>query len=517
MGYLARQNPELSGNQAPNGGLVTRNTSVLEYRNLESGQAPLARLRATLQNHLEDLVQGGRPLHCKKLVMCSRPVMNVVLSASLVALFLAFPGWAQSLNDLIPRHVAMNQVTYQGRSAVQLIAAPDVVNGSSYAVLKNTSFRDGSIEVDLAGKPATGAGPGARGFIGMAFRLQDETYEYIYLRPTNGRADDQVRRNHSTQYSSHPEFDFARLRQESPEKYESYVDLEPGAWTKYRIEVDGRKARLYVHGAEQPSLIVNDLKIEPREGGVALWVGPGTEGYFAGLKITPKPSSVLSSADMTGAKTIYFDMAHGETPWPPQMIEIGKRVGYKLEPGRGPITAAALAGSQLIYLRAPSKAFKDSEKQAIISFINAGRSLLLVLDEEERQKLAVVGVNDVIEPFGLKLSGDTPRVVNPGAIAKAGEINKADREIPYDGGRQVFGGTPFAFQLDRAGNPAQPSAAYVKLDNGARIVVMGEGMASLFLGVPDAVRLKVEPENPKWWGKDSPIFMQEVLTWLLAR
>ena len=206
-----------------------------------------------------------------------------------------FPVRAQKPDQLIPRNVALNQVTYQGRSAVQLIAAPDAANGSSYAIVKGASFRDGVIEVDVAGKPADGAGPGARGFIGIAFRLQDNKYEYIYLRPTNGRADDQVRRNHSTQYSSHPEFDFARLRQESPEKYESYVDLQTGVWTKYKIEIDGRSARLYVHGAQQPSLIVNDLKMEPREGGIALWVGPGTEGYFEGLKIASKRAGVRSA------------------------------------------------------------------------------------------------------------------------------------------------------------------------------------------------------------------------------
>src|SRR5437870_9235683 len=206
---------------------------------------------------------------------------------------------------------------------------------------------------------------------------------------------------------------------------------------------------------------------------------------------------------MDGSKRTYFDMAHGEARWPPPMVEVGKRVGYELEPGKEPIAAEALAGSRLIYLRAPNKAFQDSEKQAIISFVKAGGSLLLVLDEEERQKLAVVGVNDVIGTFGLKLSGDTPRIVNTGAVAKAGDINKADREIPYDGGRQVFGGTPFAYQLDREGNPAQPSAAYAKLDNGARIVVMGEGMASLFLGVPEGARLTIQASNPKWWGKDS--------------
>jgi hypothetical protein len=439
------------------------------------------------------------------------------ITAVLAALPFASPVRAQNLDQLVPRNVALNQMTYQGRLAVQLIAAPDAANGSSYAIVKDASFRDGTIEIDLAGKPAAGAGAGARGFIGLAFRLQDNKYEYIYLRPTNGRADDQVRRNHSTQYSSHPEFDFARLRRESPEKYESYVDLQPGVWTKYRIEIDGRRARLYVNGGEQPSLIVNDLKMEPRQGGVALWVGPGTEGYFAGLKITPKSSDKLSSLHVTGSKKIYFDMAHGEASWPPQMAELGKRVGYELEPGSAPITPEALAGNQLIYLRALNKALQDSEKQAIISFVKAGGSLLLVLDEEKRQNLAVVGVNDVIEPFGLKLSGDTPRIMNTGAIAKAGQINKADRQIPYDGGRQVFGGTPFAYQLDREGNPAQPSAAYAKFDNGARVVVMGEGMASLFLGVPEGVRLTVQPANPKWWGKDSAIFMEEVLSWLLAR
>lgn len=206
-----------------------------------------------------------------------------------LSLLLAAPLAAQSVDRLEGKNVSIAQTNYQGRSAIQLIASPDAPNAASYAVVKDALFRDGAIEVDLAGQPAAGAGSGARGFIGIAFRLQtDGRYEYIYLRPTNGRADDQVRRNHSTQYSSHPDFDFARSRQEAPEKYESYVDLQPGVWTKYRIEVEGRKARLYVHGAEQPCLIVNDLKLEPQQGRVALWVGPGTEGYFSNLKITAK-------------------------------------------------------------------------------------------------------------------------------------------------------------------------------------------------------------------------------------
>src|SRR5215472_875996 len=219
-----------------------------------------------------------------------RPLTSALTltGASLLA-FLVVQVTAQSVDRLAGKNVSITKTNYQGRSAIQVLATPGAANASSYAVVKDASFRDGTIEVDLAGQPAAGAGEGARGFIGIAFRLQsDGSYEYIYLRPTNGRADDQVRRNHSTQYSSYPGSDWARLRKEAPGQYESYVDLEPGVWTTYKIEVEGHKARLYVNGAEQPCLIVNDLKLTPQQGGVALWIEPSSEGYFANLKISAK-------------------------------------------------------------------------------------------------------------------------------------------------------------------------------------------------------------------------------------
>jgi len=215
--------------------------------------------------------------------------MTRFLFVALLCSFAASPVAAQTADRLEPRGVVLADAEFKGRKAVQVTANRDAANAASLAVIKGETFLNGTIEVDLAGQPAAGAAEGARGFIGIAFRLQgDGSYEYIYLRPTNGRADDQVRRNHSTQYSAHPVFDFARARKEAPEKYESYVDLQPGVWTRYKIEVDGTRARLYVHGAEQPCLIVNDLKLAPKEGAVALWVGPGTEGYFTNLKITRK-------------------------------------------------------------------------------------------------------------------------------------------------------------------------------------------------------------------------------------
>lgn len=114
-----------------------------------------------------------------------------------------------------------------------------------------------------------GAAEGARGFVGIAFRVQEDekTYDAFYLRPTNGRAEDQVRRNHSAQYISHPDWPWQRLRKETPERYEAYLDLGLGVWTRIRIEVRGSQAKLYVHGQKQPTLIVNDLKTGTRGGG----------------------------------------------------------------------------------------------------------------------------------------------------------------------------------------------------------------------------------------------------------
>ena len=133
----------------------------------------------------------------------------------------------------------------------------------------------------------SGASQAARGFVGVAFRVapQIETFECFYIRPTNGRAEDQVRRNHSSQYISYPGYPWELLREKHPEKYESYVDLVPAKLTSLKIEVRGDKARLYVHGNEQPTLIINDLKQAPRSGAIALWIGPGTIGHFADLRI----------------------------------------------------------------------------------------------------------------------------------------------------------------------------------------------------------------------------------------
>ena len=199
--------------------------------------------------------------------------------------------------------VQAKSVSFEGKRGLRLTLSDDAkqklaqqkdgkpTSPEQLAIVDGTDFSSGVIEAEIAGAPAPDAPPGARGFVGIAFRVKPDqrTYDAFYLRPTNGRADDQLRRNHSAQYISHPDWPWYRLRDETPGKYESYVDLEPGKWTKIRIEVQGDHARLFVHGQPQPTLIVNDLKSgADGRGTIALWIDSGTIAHFRALRVTAR-------------------------------------------------------------------------------------------------------------------------------------------------------------------------------------------------------------------------------------
>lgn len=191
------------------------------------------------------------------------------------------------------KNVTATRVQYRGRDAIRLVPRGDDASAHTIAIVGDLEFRDGTIEADVAGMPAAGADTSARGFVGIAFRVDpsSDRYAAFYLRPTNGRASDQLRRNHAAQYISEPEYPWHRLRREQPGVYESYVDLEVGAWTPIRIEVQGGVARLFVNNSAQPVLIVNDMKSPPASGRIALWIGVGTEAHFSRLRVTPAKSA----------------------------------------------------------------------------------------------------------------------------------------------------------------------------------------------------------------------------------
>lgn len=178
----------------------------------------------------------------------------------------------------------------EGRTVVRVTKDPMViaVDEPTFAKIAGRGFLNGTIQAQVKSKLLMDAPDYARGFIGIAFRINPDNSEFecIYIRPTNGRAEDQNRRNASTQYFSYPEFKYDRLRKEAPGRYESYTDMGLDEWIDMRIEVHADQAKLFLHGNARPSLVVNDLKHGGgTAGGIGLWVDIGTDGLFADVKV----------------------------------------------------------------------------------------------------------------------------------------------------------------------------------------------------------------------------------------
>src|SRR4030095_1065703 len=193
-------------------------------------------------------------------------------------------------NTLEVVNVFMSMEKLMGKEAVKVIKDSSIKEADqpTFVKIKGIDFKNGTIEVKVLSRLLKNAPDFARGFIGIAFRISDSNtkYESIYIRPVNARVNDQVRRNHSIQYYSYPDYKFDRLRKESPEKYESYADMEMNKWITLTIKVKDAQAKLFLDNNKQPSLIVNDLKHgADLSGAIGLWVETGTEGYFSDVRI----------------------------------------------------------------------------------------------------------------------------------------------------------------------------------------------------------------------------------------
>jgi len=149
--------------------------------------------------------------------------------------------------------------------------------------LKDFTFANGTIEVDIKGKDVRGMS-----FVGIAFHgLNDSTYDVVYFRPFNFESPE--RHTHAVQYISHPAYPWYRLRAEHPETYEKPVSPvpDPGDWFHAKIVVNHPKVEVFVEGAEEPCLVVDQLN-KRKEGWLGFWVGYGSDGSFRNLKIIPE-------------------------------------------------------------------------------------------------------------------------------------------------------------------------------------------------------------------------------------
>jgi hypothetical protein len=214
----------------------------------------------------------------------------------------------KTTDGLTAPNVKTEAVMYLGRQCVRITMEGEDHDG--LALLTGSDFQDGVIEADVALKSTMPAGVRYPGFFGIAFRVRPDAshYELFYLRPGNSDAPDQLQRNHAAQYTSAPDFGWYRLRREWPALYESTADIAFERWTKVRIEVAGRSAKLFLNGSSKASLVADCLRGEDLRGGIALWGYTDEEAYFSNVRVThARPQELKNGSDAAGS----WEMRYG--------------------------------------------------------------------------------------------------------------------------------------------------------------------------------------------------------------
>jgi len=242
------------------------------------------------------------------------------------------------------------------------------------------------------------------------------------------------------------------------------------------------------------------------------------------------PAALQAQAPAAPRPKVLVDASHGQlmfrnasgqpTPLHERYAALIKGLDADFEVTTDKPTRERLAGYRTVVLLGPLTRPDDETVGTLVGFVQNGGSLLIGLDEERRQRLEPSRLNEIVRPFGLSFTDDTPYIHNRGALAVGGRINQITREIPYSGGRAVAGGTPFSFVIHPDGTPSSMAhAAWVELPSGGRIVAMGDLMAPLLLGQPEGQRMAggLVAGDSVYWGRDSVPFMTEVLAWLTNR
>ncbi len=222
-----------------------------------------------------------------------------------------------------------------------------------------------------------------------------------------------------------------------------------------------------------------------------------------------------SPATAQAGKKLLYDTGHGENPTNAAVFEdLIRSAGIPLHSiSRAPIKEIDLSTADVLILFSPTEKIEANDRDRIITFLDSGRSMLLIFDEERRTSLEAVGINELIIPYGLQLTDDAPVPHNCGAIAYPSEVCRSTRELPYSGGRSINGGTVIS-KVNSDGDFVH--SAFVRTKAGGIVVVMSDGMAGLLMGEEDGVRFSgTGPSDSNYWGKDSRVFMEDIFAFLL--
>lgn len=161
---------------------------------------------------------------------------------------------------------------------------------NTYAKLKDCKLKDGTIEVDMMSQLLPHAPDFARGFIGIAFRINedDSEFESFYIRPTNSinATDDPVRQAHGCQYFAYPKYTFAYFRENGITEYEAPIHNELGEWIHLKAVIKNNSASFYLNNEKESTLVVKELiHKDACSGHIGFFVDIGTEAFFKNLKV----------------------------------------------------------------------------------------------------------------------------------------------------------------------------------------------------------------------------------------
>ncbi|MBO0466156.1 hypothetical protein [Enterococcus plantarum] len=188
-------------------------------------------------------------------------------------------------------HTSIEYTTLNDEPVLRVVKKDKLMefDENTYAKVVGSTFHNGIIEVKMLSRLLPDAPDFARGFIGIAFRInQDDTaFESFYVRPTNGRIDDPIRKNRGVQYFSYPKYTFDYFRTLGITDFEGPADIGLDEWISLKAMIKEAKAAFYVNDSEEPVLVVDKMKHGAEaKGAIGFFVDIGTEAFFKDLKIT---------------------------------------------------------------------------------------------------------------------------------------------------------------------------------------------------------------------------------------
>jgi hypothetical protein len=182
-------------------------------------------------------------------------------------------------------HVAF--VEHLGRHSMRL--------GGGSALLRNVQFQDGTIEVDVSGKPS--------GFAFLVFRAAAANDgEDVYLRMGLSGTPDAVQ--YMPMYGG-----LGSWKLYHGPGYTASAVFDAKAWTHLRVDVEGRHASVFVGDATVPTMVVPELEGARSIGAIGVFEGtPGGSSdsvLFSNFRYTPRaPVAPVAAAPNAGPGVI---------------------------------------------------------------------------------------------------------------------------------------------------------------------------------------------------------------------